>query len=129
MLCSRPMNLPPGVIEAPTKVRINSYSTDQTGRLWMNGPADLDFTVYGVDLLASRTLAVWRRAVVSPYVGVSTYLSTSHEKTAAVTLDDERVLAAQAMVGAAVQLSMARLGVEYNVAKVHSLSLKVGIGR
>jgi hypothetical protein len=95
----------------------------------MYGPADLDFTVYGVDLLASRTLAVWRRAAVSPYVGVSTYLSTSREKTAAVPLDDERVLAAQAMVGAAVQLSMARLGVEYNAAKVHSFSLKVGIAR
>jgi hypothetical protein len=66
---------------------------------------------------------------VSPYAGVSTYLSTSHEKTPAVALDDERVLGAQAMIGAAVQLSVARLGVEYNVARVPSLSLKVGIGR
>jgi hypothetical protein len=56
-------------------------------------------------------------------------LATSHEKTAAVTLDDESVLGAQAMVGAAVQLSVARLGVEYNVARVPSLSLKIGIGR
>jgi hypothetical protein len=94
----------------------------------MYGPDDLDLTVYGVDLLGSRTLAVSPWAAVSPYVGVSTYLSTSHEKTAAVTLDDERVVGAQAMVGAAVELSVARLGVEYNVAKVHSLSLKVGIG-
>jgi hypothetical protein len=95
----------------------------------MYGPADLNFTVYGVDLLGSRTFAVRRWAAVSPYVGASTHLSTSHEKTAAVTLDDERVLGAQAMVGAAVQLSRARLGLEYSVARVHSLSFKVGVGR
>lgn len=95
----------------------------------MYGPADLDFTVYGVDLLASRTVTAFGRAAVSPYAGVSTYLSTSHEKTAAVNLDDERVLGAQAMVGAAVQLSLVHLGLEYNVASVPSLSLKVGIGR
>jgi hypothetical protein len=95
----------------------------------MYGPDDLSFAVYGVDLIASRKLAVSRWAAVSPYLGVSTYLSTSHEKSAAVTLDDERVLGAQAMVGAAVQLSVARLGVEYNVAKVPSFSLKLGIGR
>ena len=95
----------------------------------MYGPADLDFTVYGVDLLASRTLTVSRWAAVSPYLGVSTYLSTSHEKSTAVTLGDERVIGAQAMIGAAVQLSRARLGAEYNVAKVHSLSFKLGISR
>ena len=92
------------------------------------GPADLNFSVFGVDLLTSRHFAMSRWAAVSPYVGVSTYLSTSHEKTAAVTLDNETALGAQAMVGAAVQLSVARLGVEYNVAKVPSFSLKVGIG-
>jgi hypothetical protein len=95
----------------------------------MYGPSDLGFTVYGVDLLASRKFSVSKRATVSPYVGISTYLSTSHEKTSVVALDDERVLGGQAMVGAAVQLSAARLGVEYNLAKVNSLSFKVGFGR
>lgn len=94
----------------------------------MYGPSDLNFTVYGVDLLASRRLALSRWAAVSPYAGVSTYLSASHEKSAVVTLDDERVLGAQAMAGAALQLSKARLAVEYNVARVNSLSLKVGVG-
>jgi hypothetical protein len=32
------------------------------------------------------------------------------------------------MVGATLQLSKARLGVEYNAAKVSSFSIKVGIG-
>jgi hypothetical protein len=95
----------------------------------MYGPADLNFRVYGVDLLASRRFALSQWATVSPYVGASTYVSSSHEKTAAVSLDDEHVAGAQAMLGAAVQLSVVRLGVEYNVAKVQSLSLKVGIGR
>jgi hypothetical protein len=95
----------------------------------MYGPEDLDFTVYGVDLLASRKLALARWAALSPYVGVSTYLATSHEKSAVVSLADEKVLGAQAMAGAAIQLSKARLGVEYSLAKVPTFSLKVGIGR
>jgi hypothetical protein len=93
------------------------------------GPADLDFRLYGVDLIASRTFALSRWASVSPYVGVSSYLSTSHEKTPVVSLDDEHVTGGQAMVGAAVQLSAVRLGVEYSVARVNSFSLKVGVGR
>jgi len=92
------------------------------------GPDDLDLRVYGVDLLASRKFALTSWAAVSPYVGASTYLSSSHEKTTAVNLDDEHVLGAQAMVGATLQLSKARLGVEYNAANVNSFSIKVGIG-
>jgi hypothetical protein len=94
----------------------------------MYGPEDLTFAVYGVDLLASRKLDVARWAAVSPYAVVSTYLASAHEKTSAVALDDENVIGMQATVGAAVQLSKARLGVEYNVAKVSSLSFKVGFG-
>jgi len=95
----------------------------------MYGPADLSFRVYGVELLASRRFVVSKWATLSPYVGASTYLSTAHEKTAAVSLDDEHVAGAQAMLGTAVQLSVVRLGVEYNVVKVQSLTLTVGIGR
>jgi hypothetical protein len=94
----------------------------------MYGPDDLDLRVYGVDLLASRRFALTRWASVSPYVGGSTYLSSSHEKTTVVDLDDEHVLGAQAMVGATLQVSKARLGVEYNVSKVNSFSIKLGIG-
>jgi hypothetical protein len=94
----------------------------------MYGPKDLDFTVYGLDLVASREYPVFPRwASVSPYAGVSANFSTSHEKTSAVSLADERVLGAQAMVGAVAQLSMARLAVEYGFARVRSLSIKVGV--
>jgi hypothetical protein len=94
----------------------------------MYGPEDLNFAVYGVDLLTSRKFDVARWAAVSPYAGVSTYLSRAHEKTSAVALHDENVIGMQSMVGASVQLSKARLGVEYSFAKVPSFSLKVGFG-
>jgi len=94
----------------------------------MYGPDDLDLRVFGADVLASRTFALTRWAALSPYVGGSTYLSTAHEKTTAVDLADEHVVGAQAMVGTALQLSKARLAVEYNVSRVNSFSLKVGIG-
>jgi hypothetical protein len=93
------------------------------------GPDDLNLNVFGVDVLASRKFTLTHWAAVSPYAGASTYLSNSHEKSAVVNLDDEHVMGAQAMVGASVQLSVARLAVEYNVSKVNSLSLKIGVGR
>ena len=91
------------------------------------GPEDLDFAVYGLDLLASKEVSATKWASVSPYAGVSTYLSRSHEKTSVVNLSDENVLGAQAMVGAVVRVSRIRLGVEYNTAKVNSTSMKVGV--
>lgn len=94
----------------------------------MFGPSDLDFRVYGADLVASRQVRLARWASLSPYAGVSGYLASSHEKTTAVNLDDERVLGAQANIGAALQISAARLSVEYNVARVRSLSIKAGVG-
>lgn len=96
----------------------------------MYGPEDLDFTVYGVDLVASRKYGMFSgRALVSPYVGVSTSLSRAHEKTSAVDLNDENVFGAHGTVGAVAQLSVARIGIEYAVARVPSLSMKVGVGR
>ncbi len=93
------------------------------------GPEDLDFSVYGADVLASKSMKLGGWVTVSPYAGVSAYLARSHEKSPVVNLNNERVLGAQASVGAAVQISKARLAAEYNVAAVRTLSLKVGIGR
>lgn len=92
------------------------------------GPADMNLTVYGMDLVASREMRLTRWASVSPYVGVSGYLSTSHEKTSAVALENERVAGSQAMAGAVLQLSKARIAAEYNVARVRTISIKVGFG-
>jgi hypothetical protein len=93
------------------------------------GPEDVDLTVYGLDLVASKRLPILSgRAAVSPYAGVSTFLSRSHEKTAAVTLDDESVLGGQAMVGAVALFWVARLAVEHSFATVSSTTVKLGIG-
>jgi hypothetical protein len=91
------------------------------------GPEDLDFTVYGVDVLASKAFPVARWASVSPYAGVSGYLNSSHEKSDVVSLEDENILGVQAMVGAVAQISVARIAVEYNAAKVGSRTIKVGV--
>lgn len=94
----------------------------------MYGPDDLKLNVYGVDFITSkefRLFADW--ASISPYVGVSSYLSASHETTSAVELKNENVFGGQGMIGAVAKLSIARLGVEYNFAKVNTLSFKVGV--
>jgi hypothetical protein len=92
------------------------------------GPDDLDFTIVGLDLLASKKYSIWSDwFAISPYAGVSTYLANSHETTTAVNLSDEHILGVQGMVGVATQISLARVSVEYNVAKITTLSLKAGI--
>ncbi len=75
-----------------------------------------------------RGYAVFSRWVsIAPYAGVSASLSRSHEQTSAVTLDDENVWGAQGMVGVVTGFSVARIAVEYSVARVRSLSIKVGV--
>lgn len=92
------------------------------------GPKDLDFTVYGLDLVASKEYDVVPRWVsVSPYVGVSSSMSRSHEKSAVVDLQDENIGRSQAMVGAVARVSVITIAAEVNSAKVRSRSLKVGV--
>jgi hypothetical protein len=93
------------------------------------GPEDVDLAVVGLDVLASREIALTRWASVSPYAGVSSYFSAAREKSSRVNLDDEGQGGSQAMIGAALQLSVARVAIEYNVAKVNSVSMKIGFGR
>lgn len=90
------------------------------------GPEDVDHAVGGIDLVVSRTFTLKRWAQVSPYTGVSAYLTHSHEKSDVVSLRDETVGGGQAMVGVAVQLAALRIGMEYNAAEVRSKSLKLG---
>lgn len=92
------------------------------------GPEDVSLKVYGMDLLASKTYALRSRISLSPYAGVSTVLSRAHETSAAVNLLDENTFGVVGTVGAAAQVSAARLAVEYSMARVSSLSFKVGVG-
>ena len=92
------------------------------------GPEDLTLAVYGIDAVVSRRYVVSPRWLsISPYVGASGYLSSSHERTAAVDLSDERVIGAQAMIGASAQVSFVRVGLEYSTAKVNSRAVKVAV--
>ncbi|MFN8581427.1 MAG: hypothetical protein U0163_10675 [Gemmatimonadaceae bacterium] len=93
------------------------------------GPDDVDLTVVGWDLVASRTFDLTRWASVSPYAGFSSYFARGHEKSAVVNLKDEYQGDSQAMLGAALRVGSVRLGAEYGIAHVNSFSLKVGIGR
>lgn len=93
------------------------------------GPEDVDLSVYGVDLVASREFRIRPKwASISPYATVSGYVSHGHEKTDRVDLKDETGVGVQAAVGAALKLSVARIGVEYNFSRVNTLSFKIGVG-
>lgn len=97
------------------------------GRLsavWLFGPEDLAAGVYGVDLLVSRDVSV-----VSPYAGVSGFVSWGREHTSKVDLDDEMVPGVQATVGLAARVSVMRLGAEVNLARVTGYSFKVAYAR
>ncbi len=92
------------------------------------GPDDLDFSVYGVDLLTSKRYEISKEWFsVTPYAGISLWHSRSHETSAVVALTDETATGMQGTVGAVSDISFARLGVEYNVAVVSTLSFKVGV--
>ena len=87
------------------------------------GPEDLSASVYGVDLLVSRTVRF-----LSPYAVVSGHLSRGQEHTSKVDLADENVLGAQGTLGVAAKLSMLTLGAEYHAAKVSGYAVKISVG-
>ena len=91
------------------------------------GPEDVALKVYGMDLLASKTVAVMKRISLSPYVGASAVLSRAHETSAAVNLNDESTVGVAGTIGAVAQASVARIALEYAVAQVSSVSFKVGV--
>jgi hypothetical protein len=92
------------------------------------GPDDLKLSIYGIDALVSREFKLYSNWLsISPYAGVSTYLTSSRETTESVDLHNEQVVGGQAMVGTVLKVSVARIGVEYNFAKLSTLSIKVGV--
>lgn len=91
------------------------------------GPRDVELTVLGLDLLASKTLPITGWLIVSPYVTGSSYLSFSREKSDVVNLDSEIVPGSQGMIGVVAEIYRTRLAVELSSARVHTLSFKVGV--
>ena len=92
------------------------------------GPEDLNLKSYGLDVVASKQINIYSDKIsVSPYITASSFLSHAHEKTDKVSLKDEIVPGLQAAVGASARVSILTLGVEYNFAKINTLSYKMGI--
>lgn len=92
------------------------------------GPEDIDLSVYGLDVVTSKRIDLSPEWItVTPYAGVSGYLSRTHEKSAVVALADDNVAGIQAMLGAVTHFSFAQLAVEYNIAAVSTLSFKIGV--
>jgi hypothetical protein len=108
----------------------DNHAVDLSSRLGFNrvyGPEDLNFGIYAIDVVASRKFNLYKDWVsVSPYAGLSAYLSHAHEKTGKVDLADENVLGMQGMVGAVVAVRNFSIAAEYNQAKVNSYSFRLG---
>lgn len=91
------------------------------------GPEDVDVTVYHADMVLSRRYALFSRVALAPYAGIAGYLSTSHEKSAVVNVEDARMVGVQATAGTVVHISALRIAVEYDAASVNSSSMKIGV--
>jgi hypothetical protein len=87
------------------------------------GPDDLNATVLGADLVVSRDVAF-----LSPYAGVSGYLSRAQETTSKVNLEDESSIGARGTLGVVLSIRKLKVGAEYNVTKVTGYSFKVAFG-
>lgn len=88
----------------------------------MYGPKDLNASVAGIDLLASKQFSRF-----APYAGISMYMGRAQETTTKVDLNDENVLGLQGMAGVSTDVSVFRLAAELNLASVNGYSLKVGV--
>jgi hypothetical protein len=96
----------------------------------MYGPEDLDFTVLGMDVVASRKFVIPSlRASVAPYVVLSSSGARAHEESSVVTLSDAFVSTNLATLGASVEFSAARVAMEYTNSTVPSVSMKIGFAR
>ncbi len=89
----------------------------------LKGESEFNLSVHGIDLLLSRDINM-----ITPYGGVSAYLSRNHATTGKVDLDDENVIGFQAKVGITAPISFLRFSAELNFAAVTTTSIMVGFG-
>ena len=107
---------------------VNHWSA--AARLNLNslyGPKDLNVSITGLDVMVSKSLNIYKNKIlVSPYFGISTYLSRSHEKSSLVDLKNELIPGLQTMLGASAKIYFLTMAAEYNVAKTNTLSYRMG---
>lgn len=87
----------------------------------LTGVPDFNLNIYGVDLLASKTIAT-----LTPYVGLKESLIIATETTSKVDLEREVLSMTQGYVGVAYSIWMLNLAAEYNVSFVNTFALAVG---
>lgn len=90
----------------------------------LTGVPDFNMSLYSVDLLASKSVAM-----LTPYVGFRESLAVGTETTSKVTLNQERVLIAQGYAGIAYSIWTFSLAAEYTVSYVNTFAIAVGFGR
>jgi hypothetical protein len=96
----------------------------------MYGPEDLDFTVLGLDVVASRKFVMPSLGLsVAPYVVLSSSGARAHERSSVVTLSDAYESTNLSTLGASLEFSAARVAMEYTNSTVPSVSMKIGFAR
>ena len=108
---------------------VRKWSTSVRGSfVSIYGPEDVNFTAYGADVITSKDLVLHKKwMTLSPYIIVSTNLTTSHEKSALVDLKNEQRAGLQGAVGVVAKVAKARIAFEYNLANVNTMSMKIGV--
>lgn len=100
----------------------------RTSLVSLYGPDDVKFSIYGAEGVVSKEFPIFSdRVTVAPYVGASTFVSNARETSQKVDLQNKTVMGAQAMVGTVLKASVARLAIEYNLARVNTISFKLGV--
>jgi len=87
----------------------------------LTGVPDYDLNVYGIDVLASKNIAIF-----NPYVGFRGALVSGNETTSKVNLDRESILFAQGYAGVSCSVWIFDLAAEYNISHVNTFALAVG---
>lgn len=88
----------------------------------LTGVPDFDVSVYSIDLIASKKIAMF-----SPYVGVRGNLISGTETTSKVSLKSERLFFAQGYAGVSSSLWIFSLAAEYNISYANTFAFAVGV--
>ncbi len=87
----------------------------------LTGVPDYNMNVYGVDLMASKKIAM-----LTPYIGFRESLAIGTETTSKVNLDKESLLITQGYAGVSYSIWMLSLAAEYNVSSVNTFAFAIG---